>query len=83
MKFLKHKKFGVLEADYDFWGGQIYEYIDRDLKSWIISENKNNALLDYDLLNKDEFIKYFERERLPLSSYGTSIVISNFIKNNL
>ena len=83
MKSLKHKKFGVLEADYDFWGGQIYKYIDRDLKSWIISENKNNALLDYDLLNKDEFIKYFERERLPLSSYGTSIVISNFIKNNL
>ncbi len=83
MKLLKHKKFGILESDYDFWGEQIHKYIDRDLKSWIRSENKNNALLDYDILNKDEFLKYYEKERLPLSSYGTSIVISNFIKNNL
>ena len=82
MKFLKHKKFGILKSDYDFWGEQIYKYIDKDLKFWIKKEIKNNALLDYDILNKDKFIKYFEKKRLPLSSYGTSIVLSKFIKKN-
>ena len=79
MKILKHKS-RSLKSDYDFWGEQIYKYIDRDLKSWIKNEIKNNALLDYDILNKDEFIKYFEKKRLPLSSYGTFIVLSKFIK---
>ena len=82
MKILKHKKFGLLKSDYDFWGEQIYEYIERDLKSWINSEIKNNAMLDYNFLQKDQFLKYYSEKRLPLSSYGTSIVISNFIKRN-
>ena len=76
MKILKHKKFGILKSDYDFWGEQIYKYIDKDLKSWIKNEVKNNALLDFDILNKDEFLRYFENKRLPLSSYGTFIVLN-------
>ncbi len=82
MKILKHKKFGILKSDYDFWGQQIYEYIEKDLEPWIKNETKHNAMLDYDFLNKDEFLKYYSKKRLPLSSYGTSIVISNFIKKN-
>ncbi len=82
MKILKHKKFGLLKSDYDFWGEQIYEYIGRDLKYWINSEIENNAMLDYNFLQKDEFLEYYSEKRLPLSSYGTSVVISNFIKRN-
>lgn len=83
MKYLKHKKIGILKSDYDFWGEQIYEYIERDLISWINIDIKKNAMLDYDFLQKDEFLKYYSQKRLPLSSYGTSMVISSFIKKNL
>ena len=47
-----------------------------------MQEIKNSPIMDYDFINKDEFLKYYSKKRLPLSSYGTSIVISNFIKKN-
>jgi len=82
MRIAKSKKLGILKPYYDFWGSEIYSYIEKDLKKWIDNEINNSALFDYNFINKDNFLQYIISSRNNFSYYGTFITLSNFIKKN-
>ena len=82
MRIIRSKKIGIIKPYYDFWGKEIYDYIEKDLNKWMENEINSNALLDYNFLNKDFISKYLKNSKNNFSYYGTPITLSKFIKKN-
>ena len=82
LRILKSTKVGLSKPYFDFWGKEIYKFIEKDLKTWVNQEIKSNAVFDYDFLNKVNYLKFLNSPDTKLSTYGTFITLSNFIKRN-
>jgi hypothetical protein len=83
LRILKSRKIGLLKPYFDFWGKEIYRHLETDLRGWIDKEIKTNSIFDYNFLNKDKYLKFLNHPDTKLSTYGTFITLSNFIKRNL
>ncbi len=82
LRILKSEKVGLSKPYYDFWGKEIYVLIERDLKNWINNEIKSSSIFDYNILNKDNYLKFLNSPNVKLSTLGTFITLSKFIKRN-
>ena len=82
LRVLKSNKVGLSKPYYDFWGKEIYRLIDRDLKNWIDKEINSSPIFDYDFLDKDNYLKFLKSSDVKLSTLGTFITLSKFIKRN-
>ena len=82
LRILKSRKVRLSKPYYDFWGQEIYKLIDRDLKTWLKQEINSSPIFDYDFLNKDNFLKFLNSDDVKLSTLGTFITLSKFIKRN-
>lgn len=82
LRILKSEKVGLSKPYYDFWGKEIYVLIERDLKNWINNEIKSSSIFDYNFLNKDNYLKFLNSTNVKLSTLGTFITLSKFIKRN-
>jgi len=82
LRILKSKRVGLSKPYYDFWGVEIYKLIERDLKDWINSEINSSSIFDYSFLNKDNYLKFLHSDNVKLSTLGTFITLSKFIKRN-
>ena len=82
LRILKSTKVGLSKPYYDFWGKEIYNLIDRDLNNWIKKEINSSPIFDYDFLDKDNYLKFLSSPDVKLSTLGTFITLSKFIKRN-
>ena len=82
LRIFKNDRIRLLKPYYDFWGKEIYNFIDRDLKHWIDKEINSSPIFDYDFLNHDNYLKFLNSPKVKLSTLGTFITLSKFIKRN-
>ncbi len=52
------------------------------LKNWIDKEINSSPIFDYDFLDKDNYLKFLKSSDVKLSTLGTFITLSKFIKRN-